>query len=447
MDFLGKGSGIAEEYNLRYNTLIALEEAMWRFFLLGIVISCAQLDAPKSEGGTELKTSAGPGVVIAHQSGSGDVDGAVVTSAVAVDQRQCWHVNPAGQLADEVMAMVEYSNGDLFLAATFHVETLDGDKADAQLTRLNAQGQEVWQRYYGARGEDVVSDAVLLSDDAVLVLGHTTSSGHGKHDAWVMNVAPDGSLRWEGEYGTTESEFLFAGTQDSAGGLIAVGGRAVPGTGVAVVPWVVHLDPLGQVDWEEPIITPEDATLRDVAMTADGRYVAVGGGEQYQQHKTIVLSFTEDADFQWVKYHSALSEQFAEAVVVFLDQGISVMGRGNSTITSADDAYVLHLGSNGMFLSQHVLGFGGQESFTSAVADGDDAILVAGFSGSFSPDRHCQMWVAKIARDGTIHWHHVHGTKWQEHTNAVLRSAVDDAVVIAGKGGVYRLRPDGSWCN
>ncbi len=92
----------------------------------------------------------------------------------------------------------------------------ESDDADISLTkgsydfwviRLDAAGELVWERTFGGSGIDISYDIANTDDGAFLISGNTFSSdtdvleNNGESDIWIIKIDDEGRLMWQAGYG------------------------------------------------------------------------------------------------------------------------------------------------------------------------------------------------------------------------------------------------------
>lgn len=110
---------------------------------------------------------------------------------------------------------ISASGPDYIMAGYTYRNTLSGARYDKDLwvARIDSAATLRWERIFGGLGEDAASSILLLSD-STLVVGGSTSSNEadvfGKQgqsaDNWLLNIDPNGLLRWQYCLGGTEKE-------------------------------------------------------------------------------------------------------------------------------------------------------------------------------------------------------------------------------------------------
>jgi len=94
-------------------------------------------------------------------------------------------------------SITETSNGGFLLTWTKTVGNGGSANLDIEAAKLDASGNVQWAKTYGGPGRDWACStecARELGDGFLLIAGATYSFGAGDQDAWLLSLAPDGSI-------------------------------------------------------------------------------------------------------------------------------------------------------------------------------------------------------------------------------------------------------------
>ena len=161
---------------------------------------------------------------------------------------------------------------------------------DIWLVKVDDAGALSWQRSLGGSGQEDGMDVMLNSDGDILVAGRTYSSNadvsdnNGLGDMWVVKLDPLGTIIWENALGGPLHEGARSIQQTNDGGYIVCGWSAStlgPGSDVTFNHglndvWVVKLDASGELEWQRSLGGSQYDDAFDVKQTADGGYIVAG---------------------------------------------------------------------------------------------------------------------------------------------------------------------------
>ena len=196
---------------------------------------------------------------------------------------------------------------------------------DGQVLKLDAAGNIVWQRNYGTAGNDGLQAVYPTSDGGYLVAGHTSSSGAGLLDVWVMRLDQNGDIVWQKTYGSPQGEGANGGVwQTSDGGYVVAGILEFPFRDRQF--WLLRLAPDGGVIWERTYGGTAQDIPQSVQQTSDGGFVVAGFTESFGASgvDAWVLKLNEDGDVVWQRRYDSGAEDGAMTVRETSDGGYIV---------------------------------------------------------------------------------------------------------------------------
>ena len=188
---------------------------------------------------------------------------------------------------------------------------------DLQVTKVDANGDLVWQKSFGkSDGPDHGSDILQTSDGGYIVLGDTSSYGQGGYDLWLIKLAADGTEQWNKTIGGATFDEPKSFTKAVDGGYVIVGNTDAADVMGDV--WVVKTNDAGDVSWQK--------TFGDANFTENGVCVKpVSNGY-------VILGGFNDMD--WMEHLWVLRIDAQGALL--WDQQISENGTVHGTSISSD---------------------------------------------------------------------------------------------------------------
>jgi len=229
--------------------------------------------------------------------------------------------------------VVPVDDGGFLLAAT-HKEPSSG-QSFLLATKLDDQGQVLWQRLYGWPGAGPkdrlfkVAAVEAASDGGLLVAGAATTAAGGPWHLWVARLDGAGDLLWQQAYPAASPGEAHALGQSAEGSIYVAGVNLAWGAGGYDF-WVLKLDPAGRIIWQRSCGGPQSDIPRGLAATPDGGCLVVGESLSFGAAGSGRDSWAVKLDaaglVAWQKLFSAAGEDWAEAVVATADGGFLVSG-------------------------------------------------------------------------------------------------------------------------
>ncbi|MBL0175192.1 MAG: T9SS type A sorting domain-containing protein [Ignavibacteria bacterium] len=338
----------------------------------------------------------------------------------------------------------------------------------------------LFEKTFGGSENDFACCMRQTADGGYIVAGQTDSFGNGsahQPDAWCIKLDAAGTREWErtfGEAGTADGAFCVQQCAD--GGYIVAGSTSSYG-GHYPSMWILKLDARGDTSWTRVFEGRIASTLRSIAQTRDGGYIAVGNGDEN------ILKLDSSGNREWAARCGRLLncvEQTADGgyiiagdsiyrpldfgyipslSIVKLDArgkeewrnplGNSFTGRANAILQCADGGYILAGDSIGFrsasdyspFLIAMKLDANGHRVWSRAGREfssaqcarscADGGVIVAGntLDDGHAPD----MLLMKLDADGREAWAKAYGSAggWQYASSA--EQCTDGGYIVAGQ--------------
>ncbi len=185
---------------------------------------------------------------------------------------------------------------DGFLLIGDSIDSVGGTKTalghgtwDMYVVKINAQGDQVWDRTFGSTAIDTARGACATADGGCVLVGWTERAGD--RDVWVVKVDSFGRQVWEHSYGGTTSDEGIAVIQSPDGGYIVAAISASEPSRDKTSPffggggafsdssgdyWVLWLDAQGVKTAEQSFGGIYDETVCALTLTPDAG-VLIGG--------------------------------------------------------------------------------------------------------------------------------------------------------------------------
>ncbi len=290
---------------------------------------------------------------------------------------------------------------------------------DFWIIKTDNLGNIQWQNSIGGNGRDYIQDVSVNMDGTYYVAGYSDSDASGDKsennlgagadfDYWVMKLDNIGSILWENTIGSNSGDLLYAAHTTLDGGYIlgglngGLGGgdmSETPVTGSCY--WAVKVDSEGNIEWDniyEGGGGGSNGGIRSIAVASDGGYLL--GGYSSQPGLNDKTESSISYDYWVIKINNVGSIEW------------------DNTITGA-----------GL----------GADFLTSVAATDDNCFILGGHSNSVvgvdkteSSTVEYDYWVVKINEFGNILWDYTINSNGVEDLNTLAQSA-DGGVIIGGK--------------
>ena len=166
-----------------------------------------------------------------------------------------------------------------------------GTESDFWIIKLDASGSIVWENTIGGNYIDQLESIIQTPDGGYIAAGSSGSDAGfdksddliGGFDYWIVKLNEDGDVLWDRTIGGTGIDNAFEINITSDGGYIIGGGSysSISGDktentiGVADY-WVLKLDSLGNIEWQNDLGGSMYENLTTVFENQDGNYIVCG---------------------------------------------------------------------------------------------------------------------------------------------------------------------------
>lgn len=176
---------------------------------------------------------------------------------------------------------------------------------------------------------------------------------------------------------------------------------------------------------------PDDASCVDVA--TDQGYVVTERTASFGNPASDLwlLKLGRTGGIDWQKAYGAVKTDRALSVRRIAAGGYYVAGFSNSFGAGPYDFWVLKLGDDGSIVWQNTYGGGSHDFGQSLVPTQDGGCVVGGYTTSFGAGAN-DMWVLKLAADGTVEWQKTYGGPLNDYLFAVEQTS-DGGYLLVGR--------------
>jgi hypothetical protein len=325
---------------------------------------------------------------------------------ISISQAQpvyIWQQAYGGTQNDGAYSISATSDGGTIVGG-FSYSSISGTKTEAGyglgdywVLKLDASGNEEWQKVFGGSALDVLDEVVQTSDGGYFVGGYSQSpiSGNktenslaGSQDIWLLRLDNTGSIIWQTDLGGNAADYLADVRETSDGGCIIGGysnsgnnGDKSEGNKGNFDYWIIKLTNTGAIEWQNTIGGTGADHCHAVKQLSDGTYFVAG-------YSSSPVSF---------------------------DKTEAAVGPFGNT-----DAWIMQLDASGNIIWQNVIGGNSNDNLYAAAFTPDNGAVLAMQSYSqASGDKtdntisgaigDVDYWVVKVDASGNIEWQNTIG--------------------------------------
>jgi len=337
---------------------------------------------------------------------------------------------------------------------------ISGDKLENSLgifdfwvIKLDGVGNTQWQNTIGGDGYEWLYSVNNTTDGGYIlggisksnISGDKTENNLGGSDYWVVKLNAAGSIQWQNTIGGSSVDALNSIQQTVDGGYILGGTSASNISGdktensLGLVDyWVIKLDSLGNIQWQNTIGGSLNDHLMSIQQTISGDYI-LGGFSESNISGDKSENSLGDADYWVVKLDTSGNTQWQNtiggdtidelrSIQQTLDGGYILGGSSLSNISGDKtenslggyDYWIVKLDSVGNIQWQNTIGGNSYEQLFKVKQASDSGFFLGGYSFSnISGDKTennlggSDFWIIKMDSIGNIQWQNtIGGSLW-----------------------------------
>lgn len=379
-----------------------------------------------------------------------------------------WDKTIGGNGSDVLTAIIQTSDGG-YLCGGHSDSGISGDKSqvsggnnDYWVVKLDANGNKIWDKTFGAISWDYLNAVIQTSDGGYLLGGHS-SYGFSGQEYWVIKLDASGNKLWDKLFVGAFSYDNFQPLQQTRDGGFIFGGHSASGANIAGKGksdyWVFKVDANGNLMWSRNYGGNDDDILHSIGQTADGGYILGGiskspvsfdksqpciGGFDYW-----IVKIDSKGNKKWDKTFGGTDTESRGEARQTLDGGYILGGSSNSgaggdksqpyySTAWHPDFWVLKLDATGNKVWDKTIGFYSIENFCDVLQTADGGYLKGGTSDSPVGGDKTQprvgvfdYWLVKLDSLGNRSWDKTIGGLDSEMASALIKTT-DGGYVIAG---------------
>ncbi|RRJ88526.1 T9SS type A sorting domain-containing protein [Flavobacterium macacae] len=361
-----------------------------------------------------------------------------------------WQKSIGGSGADLLQGIRHTKDGGFILAGTsdsalgLHKKDSCRGREDFWIIKLNAKGNEEWQRTIGGTGQELLQSIWPTSDGGYLIGGSSSSNrraglegakedvfgknedSRGGQDYWIVKLDSKGHAEWQKTIGGLYADHLRRVQQTLDGGYILGGSSNSPMSGDKSEKcygesdyWVVKLDKDGVLEWQKVYGGSGDDQLYSLFQSQDGNYIMGGNsasgttGNKNVSNKNgmdfWVVKIDSSGEIIWQETYDIGKVDFFTSMVEDRDGSLLLGGYAQSETVGTrrkdkegiNDYVAIKTNDRGEELWRETVGSGGEDMLRSIITVRDGGYLLAGSSKGSSRDRYSgigrnDFWVVKL---------------------------------------------------
>ncbi len=333
-----------------------------------------------------------------------------------------WQNTIGGNSVDDLYSIQQTTDGGYILGGRSG-SSISGDKTenhiggggDYWIVKVDSQGAIQWQNSIGGSGPEFLNSIQQTADGGYILGGYSSSniSGDktencfGSNDLWIIKVDSQGAIQWQNTIGGSDNDRLNSILQSTDGGYMLggysnsniSGDKSENCVGLNDY-WIVKLNSLGVIEWQNTIGGSDDDNLYSIQQTTDGGYVLGGSsrsnisGDKTENCNGGIDNWIVKVDsLGGIQWQNTIGGSFDDELwsIQLTSDGGCIFGGWSLSNISGDktencygnwDYWIVKVDSLGDIQRQNTIGGNGWDFLFSIQQTTDGGYILGGYSAS-----------------------------------------------------------------
>lgn len=232
------------------------------------------------------------------------------------------------------------SDGGFILAG--YTQSYGAGIGDVWSIKTDENGNMLWNKTFGGIKDDAATSVKQTLDGGYILAGWTESYGAGNLDAWVIKIDANGNEKWNKTFGGIVDDDTSSIQQTSDGGYVLAGTTFSYGAGSRDA-WFIKIDANGNEQWNKTFGGSGEDGFNSMWETSDSGYILAGGTESYGTDNRDAWIIKTDANGNelWNRTFGGINLDEAYSVQQILDGDYVIAGLTTSYGAGGADAWLI----------------------------------------------------------------------------------------------------------
>jgi hypothetical protein len=345
--------------------------------------------------GEEVQQTSDGGFIVAGVSGA-DVFGNPDILMVKTDEKgdTLWTANVGDPEARNYAMSVQETDDGGFILTGYTNPPGRSTMSDLYIVKTDSQGDTLWTRTVIGSGNEIGTCVRQTDDGGYIITGFTSSTNFIlEYDLFLLKTDTDGYTEWVRNFGGPPcDEAGYSVEQTTDGGYIVCGyKRSAPGGGYADI-YLIKTDSNGIAEWEETIGGFNEDIGWDALQTSDGGYIVAGQTKSFgaSSIEAYLVKVDPLGQVVWEETYGGVGDDVAYSLIITggvgEDEEYVMAGKTCSFGDGDEDLYLFKVDANSYLIWEWVAGGSDDEAGRSIWETSDGAYVVAGNTGSFAAE-------------------------------------------------------------
>lgn len=349
-----------------------------------------------------------------------------------------WSKVYGGEEGDEAKALTQTNDGGFAVVGYSH--SFSKGKSDVWLLRLNAVGEELWQKHYGTREAEKGYSISETHDEGFIIGGFQFAGEANKADMLAVRLDRNGEGIWRKVFRETGNGVIESILETPQGNILAAGWGFEDGAGLQGR--LLELTPGGRLINDQHFGQLGKDVIYDLEPVSQGGYIAVGQSDTGNEADVWLIRLNEEGMAIWETRTKGEGEDYGHAVTPTADGGYVIAGGSESLGQGGSDICLFKTDRMGRFDSS--IEFETQQAQPVVRTDGDFG------NGPVKPDLYVLSVGVSEYQDEEFRLNFAHqdaqqvAEKFEQQTGALFRN-VETKVLTNEEATLVNIKQGLAW--
>lgn len=268
-----------------------------------------------------------------------------------------WSKHLGGYHRDEAFAIKEVSTGG-YIMAGFTKSDTPTSYGQMFIVRMDASGNQIWQKDIGGAGKDYAFDVVENAAGEFVIVGEyagfhdfsTFEFTETNSDIYLVKLDENGNILWANQYGGTENELCYKLEISPLGGYYLLGSTQSYGNG-SFDTYLLKIDESGNFEWSQTYgLNDVDYGRAMSEPTASGMYIS--GSTVINLNSTKTDCYLKKIDLYgnqiWHISFGGNESEYVYDIKNTSDGGVAIIGSTRSAGNGKSDGFFMKVTQDGV---------------------------------------------------------------------------------------------------
>ncbi len=259
-----------------------------------------------------------------------------------------WNQTYGDSIKGSPLSVVQTLDGGYAIAGEIWISGGRDDR-NLLLIKTDGEGNMQWNKTYAGSGHETPFSLIETSDTGFAIAGRTVSFDVSSTNCWLVKVDSLGNMEWNQTYGGEEPDHIESIVQTSDGGF-ALGATTESFASGWTECWLIKTDNFGNMQWNKTYGGAEADWIHSLIITSDGGFAFVGETSSFGagSRDFWLVKTDSDGNIEWSRTYGGEDLDFGESLVQTLDGGFVLAGNTKSFGAGGHDVWLIKTDTYGI---------------------------------------------------------------------------------------------------